>query len=77
MQGLGIDAEGVCLECDELQNKCSCIELRYDELVENLKRELCRIMFAQQEEECLEIEDMMKEIEEEFSLASDGISDYI
>ena len=35
-------------------------ELRYDELVEKLKDELCRVMIIQQEEECFEVDDMMK-----------------
>ena len=31
-----IDAEQVCVEHDKLQNKCSCSELRHEDLVETL-----------------------------------------
>ena len=58
----------MCLEYDKLENKCSCSELRYDELVENLKCELCRVIFEQQEEEHLGVEDMMEKIDEEWKL---------
>ena len=68
VQDLTIDVERVCLECDKFQSKFSCSELRREELVENLKCELCRVTFEQEEEECLGAEHMMKKIDENFKL---------
>ena len=62
------DKEMLCIECDELNRKSTCLEVRYDALVEKLKNKLCSVIFMNQEEENLEVEDTMKEIDDEFSL---------
>ena len=42
--------------------------MRYEELVEKLKNEICSVMCTNQEEACLEVEDMIEKIEDEFEL---------
>ena len=44
------------------------VEIRHDALVEQLKEELCGVIFMHQEEEYLEVEEMKKEIDKEFAL---------
>ena len=56
--------ERLWVEYDKLQNKWSLSELRYEDLVEKLKYELCRVIFVQKEEEHLGVEDIMKKIDE-------------
>ena len=68
VQDLRIDAEWVCLEYEKVQNKHSYSEFRYEELVEQLKCELWRVRFKQQEENYLGVEDTMEKIEEECTL---------
>ena len=58
----------MCVEYDKLKNKCSCSELRDEDLVEKLKCELCRVMIARKEEECLGVEDTIEKIFEEHEL---------
>ena len=41
---------------------------RHEELEEKLKDELCKVRYAQQAEECFEVEDTEEEIEDEFNL---------
>lgn len=68
MKYLRSDVERVCVECDTLQNRSACIEVRYEVLVEQLKDELCGVMFVQKEEEYFEVEDAKNKINEVFKL---------
>ena len=45
-QDLRTDAKQTCVEYDKLQNKCSCIELRHEDLVETLKFESFRAILC-------------------------------
>ena len=44
------DNEMVCIEDDKLNRKGVCVEVRYEELVEKLKNELCSVVCLNQEE---------------------------
>ena len=44
----------------KIENKHIHREVRHNALVEKLKDELCRFVFMKQEEECLEVDDIMK-----------------
>ena len=68
VQDLRTEAERVCLECEKLQNKSIWREARQEVLVEKSKYELCRAMLTQQEEECFEVDDTMKKIDNEWKL---------
>ena len=60
--------EMVCVEHDKLEIKSACVEVCYEELFERLKNELCSAMHVNQEEECLEVENTRKKIDDEFEL---------
>ena len=60
--------EMVCVEHDKLEIKSECVEVCYEELFERLKNELCSAMHVNQEEECLEVENTRKKIDDEFEL---------
>ena len=52
----------------ELNRKSVHIEKWYDALVEKLKDKICGVIIINQEEECLEVEDIRKEIDDKFVL---------
>ena len=56
----------MCVEHDKLNRKSTHLEVRHDALVEQLKNKLCSVVCMNQREECLEVEDIRKEIYEEF-----------
>ena len=62
------EADIVCVECDTLNSKSVCVELRCNALVEKIKNKSCRVIFEMQEEENIEVEDTKKEIENEHAL---------
>ena len=62
VQELRADAERVCVECDQLQNRSTCISVRCKVLVEQLKDKSCRVMFVQKKEECFEVDGIKKKI---------------
>ena len=68
VKDLRSDAERGCVECDALQNRSACIEVRHKVLVKQSKDELCIAMLVQQEEECFELEDVKNKINDEFKL---------
>ena len=59
----------VCWEW-KFQNKSACVEVRHESLVDKLEEKLCRLMFGQQEEKCLQADGMTKEINEDYKLHS-------
>ena len=58
----------MCVDYENIQNNSTHVEVRHDALVEKLKEKLCRVMFGQQEEECLEVYGIKKEINDEHGL---------
>ena len=62
------DVEKACAMCENLQKDSIYTEVRHETLLENLKDELFRVMHDNEDEDCLEVEDTMKNIEKEFYL---------
>ena len=62
------DNEIVCVEYDKLNKKSMHVETPYDILVEQLKEQLCRVISLHQDEECLKVEEIRKDIDNEFAL---------
>ena len=58
----------MCVEYENFQNNSTHFEVRHEALVEKLKEKLCRVMVGQKEEECLEVDGIKKEINDEHGL---------
>ena len=58
--------ETVCVRYDKLERNSVYVEVRYEELVEKLKNELCSVIHMNQEVACLEVEDLREEIDDGF-----------
>ena len=57
-----------CKAYDKLNMKSMCVEFFYEILVEELKVNICRCIFMNQEKESLEAEDTRKEVDREHAL---------
>ena len=51
-----------------MQSESTCIEVRHEALVDKLKDKTYRVVFGQQEEEYLEVDETNKEINDEHKL---------
>ena len=54
--------EIVCVEYEKLKRKSVCVKVHCEELVDKLKDELCSMVHVNQEEECLEVENIRKKL---------------
>ena len=60
----------MCVEHDAFNNRYSQIEIRHKVLVDELKDELYIVILVQQEEECFEVDDMKKKLNDKHKLDS-------
>ena len=60
------------VDCVKLERKSVRVEVRHEELVDELKDELCSMVRASQEEECLKAENTRKKIDDEYELGARG-----
>ena len=56
------------VECDQFQNRSTCIEVRHKVLVKQSKDESCRVMPMKQEEEHFEVDKKKKKMNNENNL---------
>ena len=68
VKNLKQEIEKGCVKCEKLQKNSTCIEVMHETLVSELKDEMCRVMYNSKEENYLEVDDMQKQIEENFEM---------